>query len=147
MERGPSVIELNHELIQECRADVAERGALQQLRRSDTLRPAAIVADSHLRNLPDHLDAAAADTRDRSALCDVEETRVLGIKIVREIDIRLVSGIYCQLRLDRSKPDADYRYEVLKRQRYGNLAARERDAQTHDMRGAVDQDARRADDI
>src|SRR6516162_1911178 len=72
---------------------------------------------------------------------------MLGIEIVREIDIRLVTGIYCQLRFNRPKANADHRYEVLKRKRYRDRAMREYDAQAHDVRRSVDEYARRADKI
>ncbi len=72
---------------------------------------------------------------------------MLGIEVVREIDIRLVAGIYCKLSLNSPSPTVDDRDEVLERQRHGDRVSQRRSLQAHDVRGAVDLDARSAEEI
>src|SRR5580693_1049683 len=101
---------------------MTKRRALQGLRRADALRPRSVIANAHLRNLSHHLDAVAADPADRSARRNRKQPRMLGIEVVRKVDIRLVPGIYCKLRLDRAQSHAHDRNEVLEGERYRNSA-------------------------
>ena len=83
---------------------MSRSGSLQILRRADALRSGTVGADGDVPNLANHLHTAAADSPDQAARGHREESRVLLISVVREVNVRFIAGIDCEIVCKPSSP-------------------------------------------
>ena len=92
---------------------------MQRLRRADQLRAGAQIADRDLGDVSEQFVAVPADAADFAAIRDAEQIGMFGVKLVAEVDARLVARVDGKLRVDGAET---YGYD--RDESFGTLAAR-----------------------